>query len=930
MKKCEGCGAMQPDETKFCDVCGASLEEVSKTVTLTLMQAVIAYQAGDNDAFQTIYDETEKYIYASILKVVGSYVNAQAMIEDIMKATYMEIGRSLGQLERPETFVEWANKVATRNCFAFLNANQPNPYWYDLPYGMADQQVGEYILPNTIEQDVAVQNSVRMIMEQQFTSMEKFCVVSHYYNGIEIEELSQSIGVPSQAIVRNLNSAKTKLCRTLMATEREKSTGMSDLSPWLVTLFKQDVDNITVPRRTHEMIKNAIAGVILGMPGALTSGVVLTGAVQATGSIAVNSALSGTGLSSIAGAMGGAAMGGAATGGTMMGAAANTGAGIATGSAAGVNTVGVGSTLGTGATGAASASGVISTGAATSTSGVVSTGVAAGTGAVSGTTGVASVTIVDTLGTGAGTAAGGAAAAGGSASAGIFSTIGAKIAVCVVGAAIATGGGIAIHHAVTSNDRDELVVEQMPEDNRLDENLYRVVCDYDRVTYVYEGDSLFAGLSIEGTKYNELASSVAAAMNRYRDKVEAKIPEQEEWAHQFGYDSPEYSVNFKVARADENIFSTIVLEEWNTYTDVTIWEPFVTIDAKTGDILDLNDVCEVSELKNYTLNHIDGYLADIEVEYGYSGGDPKQIKEHLEQSWDQYGYKWFLAADGIGIFISSGVPVEGGQWTMIIPYEDLNSFKEKYLPKGAISSDLTCDIGLTVMPQSFDFDTDGDGQRERYGEDGRYRAYHSGHGSYFVRNASGQCFFVVPNQDGDKDQGTRIYLVTDGVEQEVTNAKALDLNICNIAGDVAYCRDFTTNTYGYYQITDKGLLPWNIDLMMHKYELVEDSVSWEEAKTLAEKRGGHLVTITSEDEQIYVETIANGTCCWIGAYCDEDHKNWQWVTGEEWKYTNWAEGEPNNSDNVASNERYASMWPCEWNDLANESVEQSGYIIEWD
>lgn len=42
------------------------------------------------------------------------------------------------------------------------------------------------------------------------------------------------------------------------------------------------------------------------------------------------------------------------------------------------------------------------------------------------------------------------------------------------------------------------------------------------------------------------------------------------------------------------------------------------------------------------------------------------------------------------------------------------------------------------------------------------------------------------------------------------------------------------------------------------------------------------------------------------------------------------EGEPNDSSNVISNENRVAVWPKKWNDLNDESGEQSGYICEWE
>ncbi len=115
----------------------------------------------------------------------------------------------------------------------------------------------------------------------------------------------------------------------------------------------------------------------------------------------------------------------------------------------------------------------------------------------------------------------------------------------------------------------------------------------------------------------------------------------------------------------------------------------------------------------------------------------------------------------------------------------------------------------------------------------------------------------------------------------------------------------------------------------HYYKVYSGRYTWTEAKTKCEEMGGYLATITSLEEQTFIESI-NNQRKWIGGYRDDDY-NWYWVTGEVWDYTNWASGEPNNSSNVISNERYAAVWPKQWNDLANTNrSEQNGFICEWD
>ena len=129
----------------------------------------------------------------------------------------------------------------------------------------------------------------------------------------------------------------------------------------------------------------------------------------------------------------------------------------------------------------------------------------------------------------------------------------------------------------------------------------------------------------------------------------------------------------------------------------------------------------------------------------------------------------------------------------------------------------------------------------------------------------------------------------------------------------------------------KPVVTYKVEFNGHEYQvIIASGMTWEKAKAECEKRGGHLATITSQEEQDFIMTITGGTDLWIGGYRDDSYK-WYWVTGEEWGYTNWQEGEPNNSSNVVKDEKYVALWPDTWNDLANKNtLEQKGYVIEWD
>lgn len=125
----------------------------------------------------------------------------------------------------------------------------------------------------------------------------------------------------------------------------------------------------------------------------------------------------------------------------------------------------------------------------------------------------------------------------------------------------------------------------------------------------------------------------------------------------------------------------------------------------------------------------------------------------------------------------------------------------------------------------------------------------------------------------------------------------------------------------------------------HYYKLYYHSETWEDARDYCESLGGHLATITSQEENDFLYdfiTSCGVTNAYFGLSDATEEEFWRWTTGETLEYTNWNSGEPNNE---SSNEDYA-MFYCKygsgtWND-GNYGQGTAGdnypiyFICEWD
>lgn len=134
----------------------------------------------------------------------------------------------------------------------------------------------------------------------------------------------------------------------------------------------------------------------------------------------------------------------------------------------------------------------------------------------------------------------------------------------------------------------------------------------------------------------------------------------------------------------------------------------------------------------------------------------------------------------------------------------------------------------------------------------------------------------------------------------------------------------------------------------HSYKLFDSGCTQKQAIEICENLSGHLLTITSEEEQTFINSMIEDCTMkniWLGgSYVNNE---WYWITDEKFTYVNWNDGEPNN---VFNSQNAIMMYTYhgadndnntieigKWND-ENENgrnwdgytSEETGFICEWD
>lgn len=267
--------------------------------TMELKQAVKKYREGKAEAFTQLYEESSKYIYTCIYKVMGGNDNVQDAVCDIMQDTYVEISKSIRQLDSENSFLSWAGTIATRKCYAWLKKNKKYVLLNEEDDTFDNLADDDNIIPEEVMQDREKQRLVREIIDTQLTEMQRLCIIAFYYNEQKQSEIAKELGIPENTVKTNLSRAKAKIKGGVLDLEEKQGTRLYSVAPFLLLLFKEDVLACTVPASVTTAVNSSVlaAGkmgirhLFAKIAGAstkakVTAGIIGAGAVIAAGSAA--------------------------------------------------------------------------------------------------------------------------------------------------------------------------------------------------------------------------------------------------------------------------------------------------------------------------------------------------------------------------------------------------------------------------------------------------------------------------------------------------------------------------------------------------------------------------------------------------------------------------------------------------------------------
>ena len=246
-----------------------------------LTNAIKQYIAGDNSAFDTIYEESYKYLYTCAIHIVKD----EDIVQDMLQNTYIEIVKSISQLKEPEYFLGWATTIANRKCLAYLKKQKDvllsentddEGNEIDFFESVADE---EALIPENIFDERSKVDIIKGVIDE-LSDVQRACVIGFYYNEQKQDEIAEELGIPVNTVKSHLNRAKIKIKEAVGDIEKKQGIKLYSFAPFMLHFFMEEVDSFGVAHiapKMGEKLTTAISAGTIAATGAAKSKVAATG-----------------------------------------------------------------------------------------------------------------------------------------------------------------------------------------------------------------------------------------------------------------------------------------------------------------------------------------------------------------------------------------------------------------------------------------------------------------------------------------------------------------------------------------------------------------------------------------------------------------------------------------------------------------------------
>ena len=154
---------------------------------------IVKFKKGDDEAFNTIYDETKKIVYLSIYSIIKS----KDVIEDLMQDTYLKAIRALEYYVLGTNFKAWISKIAHNLAINEYNKNKN--------IDSLDDEMAPEVIDERVDNSL-LDSALRILEEEKKEEMKEIFVYRIIFN-MKFKDIANILELPKSTVFDIYNRA---------------------------------------------------------------------------------------------------------------------------------------------------------------------------------------------------------------------------------------------------------------------------------------------------------------------------------------------------------------------------------------------------------------------------------------------------------------------------------------------------------------------------------------------------------------------------------------------------------------------------------------------------------------------------------------------------------------------------------------------------
>ena len=231
---CTKCGNLLPDNSDFCNVCGAPVARVEPASAQSAPQTgigrrdaesndviLLAQSAmqGDDSVWGEIYEKTHRHVYYMVLKTLGSEQDAQ----DITQEVYIQAIRSIRQLQNANSFFGWLRSIVFSKCKDYVKKKRPDLLDDTDESGSLLSDIPEQNVEFLPERVLDSSETRRMVLGlvDELPYLQRQTVLLFYYDDMTVDQIAALMECASGTVKSRLGYARQHIRKGVEEFERK-------------------------------------------------------------------------------------------------------------------------------------------------------------------------------------------------------------------------------------------------------------------------------------------------------------------------------------------------------------------------------------------------------------------------------------------------------------------------------------------------------------------------------------------------------------------------------------------------------------------------------------------------------------------------------------------------------------------------------------